>query len=172
MLIWITGISASGKSTIAKKLYKVIKKRCKNTIFLDGDTFRELNNNDLKYTLKDRNINAQRITNFCKFFVDQNINVICAANLTSQKYRNWCRKNIKGYFEVFVEVPLEILAKRDFKNLYARAMKGKIKNVVGVDIPFKYPKFPDLILDNSKSKNQINSIVELILNKSKFFKRQ
>ena len=67
---------------------------------------------------------------------------------------------------------MEILAKRDFKNLYARAMKGKIKNVVGVDIPFKYPKFPDLILDNSKSKNQINSLVELILNKSKFFKRQ
>ena len=172
MLIWITGISASGKSTIAKRLYKIIKKRCKNTIFLDGDTFRDLNNNDLKYTLKDRNTNAQRITKFCKYFVDQNINVICAANLTSQKYRNWCRDNIKGYYEVFIDVPLEILVKRDFKNLYKKALKGKVKNVVGVDIPFKYPKSPNLILDNSKSKNQIKNLVELILKKSKFFKQK
>ena len=172
MLIWITGISASGKSTIAKRLYKVIKKRCKNTIFLDGDTFRDLNNNDLKYTLKDRNTNAQRITKFCKYFVDQNINVICAANLTSQKYRNWCRDNIKGYYEIFIDVPLEILVKRDFKNLYKKALKGKVKNVVGVDIPFKYPKSPNLILDNSKSKNQIKNLVELILKKSKFFKQK
>ena len=172
MLIWITGISASGKSTIAKRLYKVIKKRCKNTIFLDGDIFRDLNNNDLKYTLKDRNTNAQRITKFCKYFVDQNINVICAANLTSQKYRNWCRDNIKGYYEIFIDVPLEILVKRDFKNLYKKALKGKVKNVVGVDIPFKYPKSPNLILDNSKSKNQIKNLVELILKKSKFFKQK
>ena len=172
MLIWITGISASGKSTIAKRLYKVIKKRCKNTIFLDGDIFRDLNNNDLKYTLKDRNTNAQRITKFCKYFVDQNINVICAANLTSQKYRNWCKDNIKGYYEVFIDVPLEILVKRDFKNLYKKALKGKVKNVVGVDIPFKYPKSPNLILDNSKSKNQIKNLVELILKKSKFFKQK
>tara|TARA_Y100001970_G_C14005576_1_gene735668 strand:- start:433 stop:951 length:519 start_codon:yes stop_codon:yes gene_type:complete len=172
MLIWITGISASGKSTIAKRLYKVIKKRCKNTIFLDGDIFRDLNNNDLKYTLKDRNTNAQRITKFCKYFVDQNINVICAANLTSQKYRNWCKDNIKGYYEVFIDVPLEILVKRDFKNLYKKALKGKVKNVVGVDIPFKYPKSPNLILDNSKSKNQIKNLVELILKKSKFFEQK
>ena len=172
MLIWITGISASGKSTIAKRLYKVIKKRCKNTIFLDGDIFRDLNNNDLKYTLKDRNTNAQRITKFCKYFVDQNINVICAANLTSQKYRNWCRDNIKGYYEIFIDVPLEILVKRDFKNLYKKALKGKVKNVVGVDIPFKYPKSPNLILDNSKSKNQIKNLVELILKKSKFFEQK
>ena len=61
MLIWITGISASGKSTIAKKLYSDIKKKYKNTVYLDGDSFRELNNNDLKYTLKDRNTNALRL---------------------------------------------------------------------------------------------------------------
>ena len=84
MLIWITGISASGKSTIAKKLYSDIKKKYKNTVYLDGDSFRELNNNDLKYTLKDRNTNALRLTRFCKFLIDQKINVICAANLTSQ----------------------------------------------------------------------------------------
>ena len=61
-------------------------------------------------------------------------------------------EKIKGYFEVFIDVPIEILAKRDFKNLYKRALMGKIKNVVGVDIPFKFPKNPDLVIDNSKSK--------------------
>ena len=77
-----------------------------------------------------------------------------------------------GYFEVFIDVPLEILVKRDFKNLYKKALKGKVKNVVGVDIPFKYPKSPNLILDNSKSKNQIKNLVELILKKSKFFEQK
>ena len=71
--------------------------------------------------------------------IDQKINVICAANLTSQKYRNWCRKNIKGYFEVFIDVPIEILAKRDFKKPLQKSLNGKDKNVVGVDIPFKFP---------------------------------
>ncbi len=170
MLIWITGISASGKSTIAKKLYSVIKKKSKNTVYLDGDSFRQLNNNDLKYTLKDRNTNALRLTRLCKFLIDQKINVVCAANLTSQKYRNWCRKNIKGYFEVFIDVPIEILAKRDFKNLYKRALMGKIKNVVGVDIPFKFPKNPDLVIDNSKSKKNLNNLVDLIIKKSNILK--
>ena len=160
------------KSTIAKKLYSAIKKKSKNTVYLDGDSFRELNNNDLKYTLKDRNTNALRLTRFCKFLIDQKINVVCAANLTSQKYRNWCRKNIKGYFEVFIDVPIEILAKRDFKNLYKRALMGKIKNVVGVDIPFKFPKNPDLVLDNTKSKKNLNNLVDSIIKKSNFLKNR
>lgn len=171
MLIWITGISASGKTTIAQRLHKVIKKKYKNTIYIDGDTFRDLNNNDLKYTLKDRDLNALRMTRFCKFLVDQKIHVICAANLTSQKYRNWCKKNIKGYYEIFLHVPIDILAKRDIKNLYLPALQGKIKNVVGVDIPFKKPQSPSLILDNSKPKNNINNLVETILLKSKILKK-
>ena len=114
MLIWITGISASGKSTIAKSCIALLKKS-KNTVYLDGDSFRELNNNDLKYTLKDRNTNALRLTRLCKFLIDQKINVVCAANLTSQKYRNWCRKNIKGYFEVLLMSLLKYLLKEILK---------------------------------------------------------
>ena len=101
--------------------------------------------------------------------IDQKINVICAANLTSQKYRNWCRK-YKRLLEVFIDVPIEILAKRDFKNLYKRALMGKIKNVVGVDIPFKFPKNPDLVIDNSKSKKYLNNLVDLIIKNQIFLK--
>ena len=94
---------------------------------------------------------------------------MCSKSYKS-KYRNWCRKNIKGYFEVFIDVPIEILAKRDFKNLYKRALMGKIKNVVGVDIPFKFPKNPDLVIDNSKSKKNLNNLVDLIIKKSNILK--
>ena len=78
--------------------------------------------------------------------------MLYGANITSQKFRNWNRKNIKNYYEVFIDVPFDILLKRDYKNLYKKAKKGIIKNVVGVDIPYIKPKNPNLIVDNSGPK--------------------
>ena len=170
MIIWVTGISGAGKTTIATKVFKKIKKKFNNTIYLDGDLFRAINGDDIGHTLIDRDKNAFRMTRFCQYLDNQKINVVCGANLTSQKYRNWCKKNIKNYFEVFIDVPMDILKDRDVKKLYINALKGKIKNVVGVDIPFIKPKSPNLIVDNSKSFKQINFIVKEIIDKSKIFK--
>ena len=171
MIIWITGISGAGKTHIAKKVHKIVKKKFINTLYLDGDLFREMNGNDIGYSLADRDKNAIRMTKFCKYLDDQNINVICGANLTSQKYRNWCKKNINNYYEVFIDVPFEKLVERDQKNLYKRAIAGKIKNVVGVDIPFIKPKNPDLTVDNSGSKKWVKNIVDEIIAKSKLIKK-
>lgn len=171
MIIWVTGISGAGKTTIAKNLYSVVKKRTKNVIYFDGDLFREIFKNDIGYTLKDRDLNALRMTRLLKYINDSNVNVICGANITSQKFRNWNRKNIKNYYEVFIDVPFDILLKRDYKNLYKKAKKGIIKNVVGVDIPYIKPKNPNLIVDNSGPKKNINKIVDLIIQKSKIFKK-
>ena len=97
MILWITGISGSGKTTIGKQFYKEFTKRKKNTIYLDGDEFRSLFGNDLKYTIKDRDTNAKRMTSFVKYISSQKINLIISANITSEKYRKWCRKNLKTF---------------------------------------------------------------------------
>ena len=171
MVIWITGISGSGKSTFGKYFFKKFKNLKKNTIFFDGDEFRKIFLDDIKYTLRDRDKNALRLTSLVKYLSDQNINIVISANITSQRFRNWCRKNIKNYFEVFIDVPMKILLKRDYKKLYKKAIEKKIKNVVGVDIKFKKPKNPDIVIQNNGSKEKLYQnyykIIKEIKNKNK-----
>ena len=167
MVIWFIGISGSGKSTLGKFFYSNFKKKYKNTIFFDGDEFRKIFDNDLKYSLEDRNKNAKRLTSIVKYLSDQNINVIVSANLTSQKYRIWCRKNIKNYFEIFINTPFSILLRRDYKNLYRDALKKKIKNVVGVDLKFVKPQNSDLEISNSSTKKKLYNNYSTIIKKLK-----
>ena len=164
MILWITGISGSGKTTLGKHFYKQFIKKKKNTIYLDGDEFRSLFGNDLKYTIKDRDTNAKRMTSFVRYISGQKINLIISANITSEKYRKWCRKNLKNFFQIYIRATIEQLKKRDYKSLYSKAFSGKIKNVVGVDIKFIKPKKPNLIIDNSKTKH------DLYLNYNKILK--
>ena len=167
MVIWITGISGSGKSTLGKFFYKNFKKKYKNTIFFDGDEFRKIFLDDIKYTLTDRDKNAIRLTSLVKYLSDQQINIVISANITSQRFRNWCRKNIKNYFEVFIDVPMKILVKRDYKKLYKKAFQKKIINVVGVDIKFKKPKKPDFVIKNIGSKQNLFKNYHFILKEIK-----
>ena len=164
MVIWLTGVSGSGKTTLGKKFYNVLKKRSKSSIFLDGDEFRSIFKNDLKYTLKDRDTNAYRLTRLVQALSKQRINIVVAANLTSFKYRAWCRKEIKNYFEIYIEAKKDSLLKRDYKKLYKNAFSGKIKNVVGVDLPFKHPKNIDIEIVNDDSKKKFLKNVTLINN--------
>tara|TARA_A100000164_G_C21727863_1_gene686090 strand:- start:78 stop:602 length:525 start_codon:yes stop_codon:yes gene_type:complete len=154
MILWITGISGSGKTTLGKSFFKDFKKKHKNTIFLDGDEFRSLFGNDLKYTIKDRDKNAQRMTAFVKYLSNQKINLIISANITSNKYRVWCKKNLKNFIQIYIKARIQSLIKRDYKGLYKKALNKKIKNVVGIDLPFKDPKKIDLILYNDETKNK------------------
>ena len=167
MILWITGISGSGKTTLGKAFYKDFIKKHKNTIYLDGDEFRSLFGNDLKYTIKDRDINATRMTAFVRYISNQNINLVISANITSEKYRKWCRKNLKNFIQVYIKAKLESLIKRDYKNLYKKAINKKIKNVVGVDLPFNHPKKANLYLTNDctkknflKKTNQIKNLIK------------
>lgn len=168
MILWITGISGSGKTTIGKSFYKKFKKKHKNTIFLDGDEFRSLFGNDLKYSIKDRDKNAQRMTAFVKYLSNQKINLIISANITSNKYRVWCKKNLKNFIQIYIKARIQSLIKRDYKGLYKKALNKKIKNVVGVDLPFKDPKKIDLILHNDETKNKFLKKTEEV---EKFLKK-
>lgn len=131
MILWFTGISGVGKSLIASYTYKKLKKKIKNIIHIDGDRFREMLKNDLGYTLRDRNENAERIINFVHFLDKQNMNLIISANLTSQKYRLYCKKKFKRFYEVNISSDINTLKKRDSKRIY----KNKnLSNVVGYGI--------------------------------------
>lgn len=167
MILWISGISGVGKTTLAKKLYPLLRKKTKNLIWIDGDQFRKIFNNDLKYTLKDRNKNAQRICSFVKFLSINRMNVILSANLTSNKYRKWCKKNLKNYISVYIEANLKNLFKRDIKNIYKNSKKNK--NVVGIGIKKAKPTNVDYLIRNNGNKkefyNEVQNIFELIKKK-------
>ena len=151
MIIWIIGMSSAGKTVIGQELYKLIKQKHINTVFIDGDIFRDLHANDIKYTVKDRKRNSDRICRICQFLDQQDIHVVCSVLSLFHDAQQWNRENYKKYFEIFLDVSFETLVKRDKKNLYKRALKGEIKNVVGVDIEFKPPKNPDMIIKNETS---------------------
>ncbi len=163
MVVWFSGISGSGKTTLGKKFFQVLKKKSQSTIFLDGDEFRAVFKNDLKYSLKDRNLNAFRLTRLVQALSKQRINIVVAANLTSFKYRAWCRKEIKNYFEIYIEAKKDSLLKRDYKKLYKNALEGKIKNVVGIDLPFKKPKGSNLYIENNMTKSKLYDKIKKIL---------
>ncbi len=159
MVIWITGISGAGKTTLAKFF---LKNKKFQSVYFDGDQFRKILGNDIKYTLKDRDINAHRLTRLVKYISDQKLNVLISANLTSRKYRNWCKKNIKNYIEIFIDADIKNLIKRDYKKLYSKAIKGKIKNVVGVDLPFKKPLGSNIYIKNDSTKKKFLQSIEKI----------
>lgn len=162
MVIWLTGLSGAGKTTIGTALYKKIKAVHKNTVFLDGDIFRNLMQSDLGYSVEDRRKNAFREANLCKMLDEQQIHVVCCILCNQPEIRESNRKIFKQYFEVFIDVSINNLIKRDPKGLYKRVLDGKTQDVVGVDIKFYPPKDPDMVIDNNDFVD-IDSTVNQIL---------
>mgnify|MGYP001301621014 CR=1 FL=1 len=103
-IIWISGISGTGKTTLAKYYLRFLK----NFLWIDGDKFRKLFNNDLGYTLSERNKNAERLINFVEFIEKQNINIIVSANLTSNKYQRLIKKKFKNLVHIKILAELNI----------------------------------------------------------------
>lgn len=173
MIIWLIGISGSGKTTIGKSVYNKLKKKIKNLIYIDGDEFRKLMDNDLGYKMTDRDKNARRLIKFLKFFSDQKINVICAANLTKKKYQLLARNTLKrDYYEIFIKTSLKTLIdRRDYKKLYKKALQKKIKDVVGIDIKYEEPKNSNLVIENEISRKNFSKIADKIIQDTKILKK-
>lgn len=165
MVLWLIGMSGSGKTTVAEYMYKKLKKRCKNLVLIDGDVLRQIMGNDLGHTVEDRSKNAHRITRLCKFLDSQGINVICAVLSIFHESHEWNRANIKDYFEVFIDTPFNTLVKRDPKGYYKKALKGELKHFVGVDIPFPKPLKPDLVLNNNGTKTLLYKETDKLIRK-------
>jgi len=166
MVIWIIGLSGSGKTAVSKLVYNQLKPSVPNLVRLDGDVIRALFNNDVGHSVADRRRNADRLSNLSKFLAGQKIHIIASVLSIFPEWRQWNRINIPDYAEVYLKVSLKTVQKRDKNNLYSPALKGKLKNVVGVDIPFPEPKNPDLVIDNNNEKEDLRELANQIISLS------
>lgn len=159
VVYWVTGLSGAGKSTIGKAYADRLRTAGHPVIYLDGDVLREVFANDLGHTLAERQAVAMRNARLCRMLTEQGVDVVIATISMFREVREWNRANIPGYREVYVRVPMVELIKRDPKKIYARAMKGELDHVMGVDLPVEEPESPDLILDNDGS-HAVTALVE------------
>ena len=171
MMTWFTGLSGSGKSTVAIALERELHKRGLLCRILDGDNIRSGINNNLGFSETDRVENIRRIAEVSKLFLDSGIITIAAFISPNNDIREMAA-NIIGkddFLEIFVSTPLEECERRDVKGLYAKARKGEIKNFTGISAPFEIPEHPALSLDTSKLslEESVNRLLELILPKVK-----
>ena len=161
MVIWLIGLAGAGKTNIGREVFALLKERKPNVVFIDGDDFRTVMGDDLGHTIAAREVNAGRISRLCRHLDSQGIDVVCSVLSIFHEWQRWNRKNFSRYFEVYIRVLFETVVARDPKGLYRRALAGEIKNVVGVDIEFPPPEFPDLVIDND---GQVESLTEIARN--------
>lgn len=152
MMLWFTGLSGSGKSTVAIALERELHSRGLLCRILDGDNIRSGINNNLGFSAEDRVENIRRIAEVGRLFVDTGIITIAAFISPNNQLREMAAEIIgkDDFVEVFVSTPLEECEKRDVKGLYAKSRRGEIKNFTGISAPFEAPEHPDITLDTSK----------------------
>lgn len=151
-LIWFTGLSGSGKSTIANALESRLFEKKIKTYTLDGDNIRKGINNDLSFSPEDRTENIRRIAEISKLFVDAGIVVLAAFVSPYRKDRN-AVKNIVGknnFVEVYINTSVEECEKRDVKGLYKKARLGEIKDFTGINAPYESPESPDIEINTEQ----------------------
>ena len=165
MVIWVIGLSGAGKTTLAKEVMSRAKKINKKLVHIDGDALREIFDNDLGHSIDDRKKNAFRICKLSKFISDQGVDVICSILSLFPETRDWNRKNINNYFEVYIDTPLDQLKKRDYKGLYAKYERGEIQNVAGLDIEFVPPVNSNMVIQNNKELDSLLKNAELLIKK-------
>ena len=151
-VIWFTGLSGAGKTTIAQQVERKLNSLGFLTQILDGDNIRSGINNNLGFSVKDREENIRRIAEVSKLFL--NCGIICINSFISptDDIRKIATDIIgrKNFVEVFVNAPIEVCEQRDVKGLYKKARRGEIKNFTGIDSPFDIPKNPDIELKTDK----------------------
>ena len=166
-IIWFTGLSGSGKSSIANILEKKLQALGKHTITLDGDNMRHGLNRDLGFTAADRVENIRRVGEVAKLMV--NSGLICITSFISpfESERKMARSLVSEneFIEVFIDTPLSVCEERDVKGLYAKARSGQIPNFTGISSPYESPENPEIRIDTTKlsAEAAANQIIEFIL---------
>ena len=163
VLIWLTGLSGSGKSTIAKKIHPYFSKIFGKTIIINGDDLRRI----FKlygFDEKSRFTNAEKFSKLCKLITDQNVSVIFAAVGMKKNIRKFFKSAVNNYFEIFIDAKINEIKNKNLKKTY----KNFKSNIVGHDIKPEFPQNPDVIIKNNLNKNINNLTQELIKKISKF----
>ena len=166
-IIWFTGLSASGKSTLANELEYILNKQNIHTYILDGDNIRRGLNNNLGFSPEDRKENIRRIGEVAKLFVDAGIIVLVSFISPYIEDRNKVRSLVDKdeFIEVYVKCPLDVVEKRDPKGLYKKAKKGIIKEFTGISAPYEEPLNPELVIETDKLniKDSVNKILQYLI---------
>ena len=172
VMVWFTGLSGSGKSTIAIALERELQQRGLLCRVLDGDNIRSGINNNLGFSPEDRKENIRRIAEIGRLFVDTGIITVAAFISPTNELRQMAAEIIgkDDFLEVYVSTPLDVCESRDVKGLYAKARRGEVKEFTGISAPFDIPEHPALSLDTSKLsvEESVKLLLERILPKVQF----
>ena len=167
LMVWFTGLSGSGKSTVAMSVERELHKRGILCRILDGDNIRSGINNNLGFSQEDRKENIRRIAEVGKLFVPTGMVTLAGFVSPTEDIREMARGIIgsEDFKEVFVSTPLEECERRDVKGLYARARRGEVKDFTGISAPFEAPAHPALSIDTSRLslEESTMAVVEMIL---------
>ena len=147
--IWMTGLSGAGKSTLARALETALRERQRHVEVLDGDEVRENLSKGLGFSKEDRDINIRRIGFVCELLSRNGVIAIAAAISPYRAVREEVRARILNFVEVYVECPVEVLAERDVKGLYKKALAGEIANFTGITDPYEPPASPEATVNSS-----------------------
>ena len=163
-VIWITGLSGAGKSTIARATVRQLRTQGKQPILIDGDEIRDaIRDPHTGHDPASRLANAYRICRLARLLADQGHIVIVATMSIYHEIHSWNRKHLPNYFEVWIEVDLLTLQTRDPHGLYSQAVNGVTHNVAGIDLTYERPENPDLILQNKPPFHNPESLSSQIL---------
>lgn len=143
--LWLTGLSGSGKTTIAVEVEAVLRARGLSVERLDGDTVRKGLTRDLGFSKEDRDMNIERVTFVAKLLARNGVAVLCSFISPYRERRAQSREEIGEFIEVYLECPVEACAERDVKGLYAKAFAGEILHFTGVTDPYESPLNPEVV---------------------------
>ena len=149
--LWLTGLSGSGKTTLAHAVAETLRKRGVARLeILDGDVIRTHLSKGLGFSHEDRDTNVRRIAYVCELLTRNEVVAIAAAISPYRESREYARKNISRFVEVYVKCPLDVLVERDPKGLYRKALAGEIQHFTGVSDPYEEPLSPDLTVETDR----------------------
>ena len=149
-VIWMTGLSGSGKTTIAKQVEEVMKAQDRPLAILDGDEVRRDLSSDLGFSAEDREKHNRRVIFVAKILARNGVNVVIPLISPYRKVREFAREQLPNFSEIWVRAPLAECIKRDPKGLYAKALRGEITNMTGLQDPYEEPLKPEMTIDTDK----------------------
>ena len=164
-VIWLTGIPGSGKTTLSLELQKYYKQKDLPVEILDGDEIRKTLSKDLGFSPEDRKEHNRRIIFLAQILAKNGITTIVPLISPYRETREFARKEIPNFVEVWVKASLDECIKRDPKGLYKKALAGEIKNLTGLQAPYEEPKNPEILLDTEK--HNIEESLKLIISSLK-----
>lgn len=165
-VIWTTGLSGAGKTTLALELVKRLRSEGAPVIFLDGDELRKVfgatSNNEKNHGREGRINLALQYSRLCGVLASQGFTVVIATISLFREVHDWNRQNLPGYFEVYLKVPLEELRRRDPKGIYRKHQAGELKHVAGLDLDVDEPEKPDILAEYSPKKTTTEVIDQIL----------